>query len=289
MDLVRLRLAYGRLDWKNTSIEAGQDWAVFSPLNPTSLASFAIPAMSTSGNPWIRSPQFRLELHSDATRSTRMLLQMAVLDPNVGDNPTTVVDARTPGIGERGRGPAVETRLAVTGKIGDRDATVGLSGHYGRGDNVGVLNAVTVARPVDSWGVNLDYTLPLSKYFNLSGEMFSGRGLGLFSVASGQSVLAVGTPGEHGVMASGGWAQAQVNLNRKWQINVAYGLESDEGHNLITGSRARNDTLMTNLMYKVSPHITWAWEYRRLMTNYQNQATLNAILQTANMAMSYAF
>src|SRR5579884_1898459 len=34
MDLVRLRLAYGRLDWKNLSLEAGQDWSVFAPLNP---------------------------------------------------------------------------------------------------------------------------------------------------------------------------------------------------------------------------------------------------------------
>lgn len=290
MDLVRLRLAYGRMDWKSTALEVGQDWAVFSPLNPTSLASFAIPAMSTSGNPWIRSPQARFEWHSDASQPTRVLLQLAALDPNVGDNSTTtVVDARAPGIGERGKGPAVESRLALTGKMDGGDATVGLSAHYGRGDNVGVLNGVTVARPVDSWGVNLDYTLPVSKYFALTGEAFSGRGLGLFSVASGQSVLAVGTPGEHGVFAAGGWAQAQFNLNKKWQINLAYGLESDQGSNLLTGGRDRNQTYMTNLMYKVSPHITWAWEWRRLMTDYQNQRSLNAIIQVANMAISYAF
>lgn len=290
MDLVRLRLAYGRMDWKNTSLEAGQDWTVFSPLNPTSLASFAIPAMSASGNPWIRSPQARFEWHSDAGQPTRVLWQLAVLDPNVGDNSTTaVVDARAPGIGERGKSPAVESRLALTGKMDGGDATVGLSGHYGRGDNIGVLNGVTVARPVDSWGINLDYTLPVSKYFALSGEAFSGRGLGLFSVASGQSVLAVGTPGEHGVFATGGWAQAQFNLNKKWQINLAYGFEDDQGSNLTTGSRARNQTYMTNLMYKVSPHITWAWEWRRLLTDYQNQRSLNAIIQVANLAISYAF
>ena len=51
MDLFRLRLAFGRLDWTNFALEAGQDWSVFAPLNPTSLASFAIPAMSGSGNP----------------------------------------------------------------------------------------------------------------------------------------------------------------------------------------------------------------------------------------------
>jgi hypothetical protein len=34
MDLPRLRLAYGRMDWKNTAIEAGQDWAVFFRVGP---------------------------------------------------------------------------------------------------------------------------------------------------------------------------------------------------------------------------------------------------------------
>src|SRR5207248_2535858 len=63
MDLIRLRLAYGRMDWKNFSLEAGQDWSVFAPLNPTTLAEFAIPGMSASGNPWIRMPQIRGEYH----------------------------------------------------------------------------------------------------------------------------------------------------------------------------------------------------------------------------------
>jgi len=108
MDLPRLRLAFGRVDWNHVSIEAGQDWAVFSPLNPTSLASFAIPSMSASGNPWIRSPQFRFEWRSEAGKPTRVLLQAAALDPNVGDNPATLAAARAPAVGERGRGPAGE-------------------------------------------------------------------------------------------------------------------------------------------------------------------------------------
>ena len=289
-DLVRLRLAYGRLDWKNASIEAGQDWAVFSPLNPTSLASFAIPAMSASGNPWIRSPQFRAEFRSDPSKATRVLFQVAALDPNVGDNvTTTVVDARTPGIGEHGGAPAVETRLALLSKFGDRDASVGVSSHYNRGDNIGTLAGLTVQRPVDSWGVNLDYTLPLSKYFNLSGEAFTGRALGLFSVSSGQSVLPLGTVGEHGVGARGGWAQAQMNFSKRWQVNLVYGIEQMEQANLRTGDRAKNQTYMTNLMYKVTPHMTWALEWRRFLTDYRNQQSLNAIGDHINLAIGYIF
>lgn len=290
MDLVRLRLAYGRLDWKNASIEAGQDWAVFSPLNPTSMASFAIPAMSASGNPWIRSPQFRAEFRSDASRAVRILFQVAALDPNVGDNTTAaVLDARAPGIGERGGGPAVETRLAVIGKIVERDASFGVSSHYNRGENVGTLAGATVTRAVDSWGVNLDYTVPFSKRFSLTGEAYTGRALGLFSVSSGQSVLPVGTVGEHGVGARGGWAQAQVNFSTRWQVNLVYGIEQMEQKNLRTGDRGKNQTYMTNFMYKLSPHITWALEWRRFLTDYRNQQVVNAIGDHVNLGIGYIF
>ncbi len=54
MDIFRLRLAYGHLDWKHVGFEAGQDWAIFAPLNPTSFAAYAIPEFAESGNPWIR-------------------------------------------------------------------------------------------------------------------------------------------------------------------------------------------------------------------------------------------
>jgi hypothetical protein len=289
MDILRLRLAYGRLDWQNVSIEAGQDWAVFSPLNPTSLATFAIPAMSASGNPWIRSPQFRLDWRGNVSPGTRFLFQAAALDPNIGDNSTTFATSRTPGIGERGRGPAVESRVALLSKIEDRDASIGISSHYNRGLNVGVIGTQTVQRPVDSWGVNLDYTLPLFAKFALTGEAFAGRALGLFSVSSGQTVLPPGTPGEHGVAARGGWVQAQINFSPKWQLNSAYGLESVDVSNLRTGDRAKNQTYMTNLMYKPWPRMTWAWEWRRFLTDYRNQPAAYAIGDHANMAIAYIF
>ena len=289
MDLLRIRLGYGRLDWRNVSIEAGQDWSVFSPLNPTSLASFAIPALSTSGNPWIRTPQFRFEWHGDASQPSHVLFQAAALDPDIGDNPTTVVTSRLPGIGERGKGPAVESRLALLTKFGDQDASIGLSGHYNRGLNVGTINNQTVERGVDSWGVNLDYTLPVHKMVVLTGEAFVGRALGLFSVSSGQTVLPPGTVGEHGVAARGGWIQAQINLNSKWQVNADYGIESIDGSNLRTGDRSKNQTYMANLMYKLSPRITWAWEWRRFLTNYRNQQAVNSIGDHTNMAIAYTF
>ena len=289
-DLLRLRLAFGRLDWQTFSLEAGQDWSIFAPLNPTSYAEFAIPSMSASGNPWIRMPQFRGELRSASTAPTRFQLQLAAVDPDMGDYPATLFSSsRQPGIGERGRAPGAEARLAVTTKIDDRDLSVGLSGHYARGKNAGMIGTANVQTGVDSWGVALDYSLPLSRKFALSGEAFEGRALGIFSVNNGQPILPVGTPGQHGVEARGGWVQAQFNATNRWQVNLVYGIDLANPSQLRTGDRSKNQSYMGNLIFKLAPSVIFAWEYRRILTNFLNQRSANEQGDVSNMAVAYTF
>ena len=290
MDLPRLRLALGRLDWTNFSLVAGQDWSVFAPLNPTSLASYAIPAMSASGNPWIRSPQIRGEMRHGLSDTAKFQWQIAATDPDVGDYQTAqFLTTRSPGIGERGRMPALDSRLGFTDTVNDHNFDVGVSAHYGRGKAVGTIGSLNVVQPVDSWGVALDWSLPFSKYFAITGEAYEGRALGIFSVASGESVGAVGTSGAHGVLSRGGWAQVQVNFNPKWQINLAYGIDQPKASELPVGSRDRNQTYMANLMYKLSSSVTFAWEYRRFLTDFRNQLAANNRGDQANLAVAYGF
>jgi hypothetical protein len=290
MDLPRLRLAFGRLDWSNFSFEAGQDWSIFAPLNPTSLAEFAIPSMSASGNPWIRMPQIRAEFHSAPSSTVRLLAQFAAIDPNMGDYSTAAFSAtRPPGIGERGRAPGVEGRFGLTGHHDDRDFTVAMSTHYAHGRNAGNVGTTPVQLPLDSCGVALDYVLPFTKAFNLSGEIYHGRALGIFSVTTGEAILAPGSAGDRGVLSSGGWMQAQFNFTSKTQVNVAYGLDDPRVRDLPAGNRTRNQTYMGNLMYKFSPHMTMALEFRRLLTDYKNQRFANERGNHANLAFAYLF
>jgi len=290
MDLPRLRLALGRLDWRSWSFEAGQDWSIFAPLNPTSFAEYAIPTFSASGNPWIRMPQFRGEYHRVLSETTTLLGQLAAVDPNMGDFPTAqFTSGRAPLIGERGRAPGVEARLSLSSKVNDRQYSVGISSHYARGKNFGLANNSAVFRGVDSWGVALDYTLPFTSKFNLTGEVFDGRALGIFSAASGEAILPVETSGEHGVLTRGGWTQGQLNFTPKWQLNLAYGLESPDVSNLRTGDRSKNQTYMANVMYKLSKNVTFAWEYRRLLTNFKSQGAANEQGDHANIAVAYSF
>jgi hypothetical protein len=142
---------------------------------------------------------------------------------------------------------------------------------------------------VDSWGVALDYTLPFTTWFDFSGEWFVGRALGIFSDASGEAVLPVGTPGEHGVGSLGGWSQAQFNFLKKWQTNLGYGIDAERNRNLRTGDRNKNQTYFGNLMYKYNSHLTFAWELRRFLTDWKGGPFLNAAGFHANLAVAYGF
>lgn len=289
MNLFRMRLAYGRLDWKTVAVEVGQDWTVFAPLNPISFSQYGIPSMTASGNVWSRSPQIRVETKHQSGASS-WLWQTALLDPNLGDYNTTLFStSRQPAQGERGRMPSIDTRIALSRSQADRRYTVGLSGHYGRGKNAGTIANTTVQRAIDSWGLALDYSLPVASRLTLVGEAYEGRALGFYGGALGQAVGAVGTAGEHGVETRGGWIQAQTSLAKKWQLNLGYGLDVPNASQLPVGNRTRNQTYMGNLIYRLNLNIGLALEYRRLLTDYRNQVFANERGEHVDLGILYSF
>jgi hypothetical protein len=290
MDIFRLRLAYGRLDWKHVAFEAGQDWVIFAPLNPISYALYAIPEFSASGNLWNRLPQIRGEYKTGESDGNRFLWQVAAIDSNVGDYPVIPFStSRQPLIGERGRMPALESRVAWSDRVKDHDLTIGLSGHYGRGQNFGVIDAINRFTPVDAWGVALDYIVPVTHFLNLTGEAFEGRALGIFSATAGEAVGAVGTPGEHGVESRGGWIQAQFSFAKRWQLNLGYGLEVPNASELPVGNHWRNQTYMGNVIYNLTRSVLFALEYRRMLTDFPNESFANARGDHINLAVGYIF
>ena len=289
-DLFRLRLAYGRVDWNNFAIEAGQDWSVFAPLNPTSLNEFGIPEFTATGNAWIRAPQVRLEAKTTNAGGNNVLWQLAASDPNMGDNSTTtVVVARQPGIGERGRMPSLQSRVALTKDYNDRQFAVGVSGEYDRGKNAGTIGTLNVQTPLNSWGVALDWSLPVTRILAITGETYDGNALGIFSVASGEAIGAVGTHGARGVTSRGGWGQLQFNWTKKWQTNIAYGIDQPDDSELAVGSRSRNQQYMANVIDRMTRNISVSLEYRRILTDYRNQLSSNERGNHVDLGLAYIF
>src|SRR5258708_6817703 len=130
----RLRLAFLRVEEGPWAGEAGQDWMILAPLNPTSLARQAIPALSAAGNLWNRLPQVRAEY-----RNSRWGAKLGILRPFSADETGRVVagvnsanQTDQPGSGEFGRLPMIQWLAELTPKIAERVWTVGISGSYMR-------------------------------------------------------------------------------------------------------------------------------------------------------------
>ena len=292
-DIFRVRLAYGRIDWANDSLEAGQDWAVFSPLNPTTLASYAIPGFSTSGNLWNRIPQIRYE-HREGKES-KFIFTAAVLDPNAGDNAGNPA-ARLIGLGERSALPAFELRFGFTTPSHGKESSAGVSGHYSR--LLGVIGnptATTRRSPIDSYGVSGDANVWLFSGLRVTGELFHGRALGIFSGNIAQSAVVIGGRAR-GIDSTGGWAELHAEAPTGYQgslknfsANFGYGVEDNRDEDLIAGIRARNQTYMINGQYRFSPNLTTALEYRRVLTDWFRQPFADQRLNWASLAFLYSF
>jgi hypothetical protein len=297
-DLMRLRLAYARLDWQKDSLEVGQDWSVFAPLNPTTIASYAIPGFATSGNLWYRMPQIRYEHREKVGDKTNLVLTTALLDPNAGDNSGNPA-FRAPGLGERGALPAFEARFGVTTQAHERESAIGVSSHYSRflavpGSTVAGI-AVTTRSPIDSYGVNLDANLWLSSGVRVTGELFHGRALGIFSGNVAQ-VANVVNGRAIGINTNGGWfefhAEAPKRYDGTWKnfsANAGYGAEDNRDANLSVGLRKRNQTFLGNGQYKFSPYFTLSLEYRHLHTEWFKQATAAQSVNWANLGLLFSF
>ena len=299
--VVRLRLAYFKLDWKNTTFEAGQDWTIFSPANPVSIASVATPEFAAAGNLFARIPQIRVE---QRFMDGRISWAGAVLASTTGDYPAT---GTTPAVLQPGSGglslrPAFESRLALNGKnwLGSKKtATVGVSAHYGW------ARVATTPRNIDLdvMGVAGDWFIPFGSRVSLAGEAFFGRNLAGFQGDVFQTFVPdfayrVGTAlvpgGPRAPGTRGGWAQLGVTppgLNDKLSFYGSFGMEDPRDRDFLSltthDSRLRNLAVAVSGIYKLTPQISWGFEYRRLDTLYLVSGRLND--NHLNLAASYSF
>ena len=273
---VRLRLANMRLDWKNASLVIGQDWMVFAPVNPSSLACAAIPLFAAAGNPWARLPQVRLERRFGAT-----LVQAAVLAPQSGDFNSAFL--AQPNSGSLSEVPYVQGRLAWTSKNAfgsGKPGAMGASGHYGQSQ---VTPTGGTAKDLDSTGGAVDWSWPLGKHVLLSGEGFLGENLagfqaGVFQGYNPDEVTASapgGTP--ESISTKGGWAQLAVTPASKLTVLAAYGIDDPDDADLVSATsrnwRTRNEVVALALQYRASAQLSFGLEYRFLETRFLQTGT----------------
>lgn len=286
--LPRLRLANLRLDWTKTALVVGQDWMIFAPLNPQSIASAAVPPLAAAGNLWQRVAQLRVE-RSEELGGNKLLFQVAVAAPASGDFPgSTYVFALQPSSGSRSEMPFWQGRIALTPKrwfVKDKLPTWAISGQYGLARGLGNTGEAQIAAS----GLAADWVMPLGAGVVFSGEGFFGHNLagfqgGAFQGGNSNFARRVGTllvpGGMRAIGTRGGWAQLSFTPAQfsALTLNGAFGVDDPRDSDLATMNRAdlrtRNQAYFFNFIYKTSPFLSWGLEYRRTNTTQLSGRTL---------------
>ncbi|HUI40908.1 MAG TPA: hypothetical protein VL523_02955 [Terriglobia bacterium] len=270
--LVRLRTAGLRLDWQDTSVVAGQYTPFFSPLSPSSLASVAYPALASSGNLWVWTPQVYVEHRLNLSENSSVSFQGGILDGLAGESAGGSY-YRYPQAGERSGQPAYAARMAWTRKSQAGPLSVGVGGYYER-------QSWGYYRTVDAWAATADWSLPLSHWLALTGEFYHGRALGGLGAAGEQSIATTGPLYDpqtvvRGLNSTGGWAQLKFIASEKLEFNSAFGedfsIPPDVGYSTAgagyTGTTiGRNESAFFNSIYHLRSNLMFSVEYRRLRT-----------------------
>ncbi len=274
--LARLRTATVRLDWKDTSVIAGQDGLFISPQAPTSFASLIVPALTYSGNLWSWTPQLRVEHRFEFSNHSSVSLQGGVLDPLTGEPPDGLnyVWYRAPDAGEESRQPAFAARVAYSHPMIGRTFTVGAGGYYSR-------EYWGFGRNVNGYAATADWSLPLNRAFTLSGFFYRGQAIGGLGAALSRSVVYNGPLTDPATTvlplnSVGGWAQLKYQPLPKLEFNAAFGQDNpfaadiryfgEQSSSYANPFLTRNRGAFGNVIYRPRSDLLLSLEYRRLTT-----------------------
>ena len=291
--IARIQTASLRLDWKQTSVIAGQDSLFFSPLSPTSFASLAIPAFAYAGNLWGWTPQLRVEHRFNLADRQTLTLQGGILD-NLDWEPPSDPFFRSAQAGERSGQPAYAMRTAWSRPVLDHQLSFAVAGYYGRQN-------WSWDRSVDAWAGMTDWQIPILHRLILSGEFYRGRGVGGLGGAIGQPILFGGDPTSYttsirGLDSAGGWSQLKLQLTRKLELNGVFAEDNafaGDVRGFATDANnfgeilGRNRGALGNLVYRPRSDLLLSAEFRRLHTFpiYDSASVTNQV----NLAMGILF
>jgi hypothetical protein len=282
---VRLRRADIRLAWGERAEESsvsrdevhlGIDAPLISPLSPTSYATVAEPSLAWSGNLWTWAPQLRYS-HSFALSSDHagrtMELEGGLWDPPVvGTTGDTV--ARVLSAGELSRRPGFLGRASYHAGSSEHPFSFGVGGYSDR-------QTFYENQAIEMWAVTGDWQIPLSRRFQLEGEIYRGRGLGGLGGGAYKDVLTgldrvTGDMKSLGLNAVGGWAQLKTRLTPSSEVNLIFGQDgafaSDfkvlnlSGSTYTLEQSARNHMMVANFIYRPKTYLILSPEYRRILS-----------------------
>ena len=286
---LRLRTAHARLDWADHSLIAALDAPLISPEQPTSYVGVGEPPFAWSGNLWIWAPQLestnRVRL-GDGTLG----LDFALLDPAAPGSPA-ISGARQPNPAESSRQPGYESRVSYSLPLMDRPFTVGAGGYYSRQTYPGNQH-------IDAWAGTADWKFPLTRWLQLSGELYRGRALGGLGAGTFKDYLTDPDSGAiRGLDDEGGWSQLKAKMTSSLEANFAIGEDAGFSSQLryytdptatdVYVNLARNRTVLANIIYRPKSYLLFSAEYRNIYS-WPVSGLVNTS-QSLGLATGYSF
>jgi len=254
--LIRLRTATVEIDWKNTTILAGQDKPIVSPREPNSLAQVAFSPLTGAGNLWLWSPQVRLDQRFAFGQQAGLTAQIGVYEtsePSYGSRGGDTIIASTPR-------PALEGRFEFWRKLGENARIEIAPGFHDSTSHAGGFSAPSHLATVD-WLIQ-----PISK-IQFSGMFFTGEnaaGLGGlrqgFTIINDIRAVSIG--------ANGGWAQLSYLATKRLTFNIFGGEENDRIGDLMSGDIHNNSMYAGNAIYRLGSNVLLGAEVSQVRTNY---------------------
>jgi hypothetical protein len=277
-------VAYGEIGNGAWRVAAGQNFDVFAPRDPDTLPNGKLAA---TGNPGAYRPQFRVERNFEAGPGFGGVVQLAASSPVTTALPSNVDLANLQGqeIVEDNGWPNLEARLNFGfGPYADRaggrslrPVELGVSGIVGQLrvlDNIRPSDPLTLVSDrstVNVWGAAIDGQIALGRRFGLSGELYTGQGLGEYMAGILQTY---NRATNQAVPTAGGWGQFYVYLADNLRLNLGYGIDHAQDSGLF-GLQV-NSGIFANLLWDVNPWLQLGLEGNYKLTTYDVFGDKNA-------------
>ncbi len=267
---VLLRHAYGEIYDDEFRLLAGQYWDLISPLNPGTL-SYSVGW--GGGNIGFRRMQVRLERNRAISDRLLLVLQASINQNIVSDfQQTAGVETESSGW------PVLQGRLAVTREVNAiccLPITVGVSGHIGEeGFDFTTIGPAPLNLPpaddarVKTWSLNVDLHAPITDWWGVQGEFFTGLNLDSFL---GGAVQGVDLTTREGIHSTGGWLEIWYDWTTQLHSRTGYGIDDPRNSDLFSG-RTHNKFLYVNSSFDVTEMLNFGVEVTYWKTLYLGNA-----------------